>query len=215
MVNARWAKENNIPKAEGHRKGANAAKELLHNIMGLNIPYLTLYAFSSENWLRSEEEVAFLMNLLDYYLSYETATLHKNGIKLKVIGKIELLSETLQKNINKALVLTQNNDRMILCIALGYGGRLEIINACQKIIDAGIKKIDENSFKNYLYDPEMPDVDLMIRTGGTMRVSNFLLWQIAYAELFFAKKYWPDFNKNDLIEALNDYKKRTRNFGTR
>lgn len=213
--NARWAKDNNLPKAEGHRSGAKAAKNLLSSAMELGVPYLTLYAFSSENWQRPDKEISVLLDLLAYYLTHETENLHKNGVKLKVIGNITRLSKALQQNINNALELTKNNDKMTLCIAFSYGGRVEIVDTCQKLINSGITKVTENDFKSLLYDPEMPDVDLLIRTSGVFRISNFLLWQIAYAELFFSTKNWPDFDKNDLIEALNDYSKRKRNFGTR
>lgn len=213
--NSRWAKQHNLPKAQGYKKGAEAAKSVITEISELNIPYVTLYAFSSENWQRPKEEVDLLMNLLSYYLAAETKNLHKNNIKLKVIGNITKLQTRLKKSIEDAQNLTQHNTKMTVCVALGYGGRNEIINACQQIIETGITQIDEKSFQNYLYDSEMPDVDLLIRTGGQSRISNFLLWQIAYAELFFCKKYWPDFNKSDLIDALTDYSKRNRNFGTR
>ncbi len=213
--NARWAQDNKSLKYEGYRKGAKAAKDLIFNALELAIPYLTIYAFSSENWLRPKDEIMFLMNMLGEYIVKETEELHKNGIRLKVIGKIDRLNASLQKTIYKAIKLTENNSKMTLCVAFGYGGRLEIVDACQKMIDSGVKSVDENSFKHYLYDSEMPDVDLLIRTSGAIRISNFLLWQIAYAELLFCNKYWPDFNKDDLIEAINEYKRRNRNFGAR
>ncbi len=213
--NARWALSKGLPKSEGHRVGANRVKELLPDFIELNIPYVTLYSFSSENWRRSKSEVAFLLRLLHYYLKNETISLHKNGVKIKVIGRLELLSNNLQKEIIEAIELTKNNDKITLTIAFSYGSRAEIADACQKIINSGKQKISEQEFANYLYDPEMPDVDLLIRPGGVLRISNFLLWQAAYAELYFSPKYWPDFAKEDVIEALNDYAKRKRTFGAR
>lgn len=213
--NARWAKENGLPISAGHQKGAEAYRNLLINAMELNIPYLTLYSFSSENWQRPEEEVAFLINLLDYYLQQEIASLNQNGIRLKVIGSFEKVNSSLQQRINRAVKDTQHNSKMTLCLAFSYGSRREIVDAYQKLLTAGKKQVSEEEFKNYLYDPEMPEVDLLIRTGGVLRISNFLLWQAAYAELLFSHKYWPDFDKNDLIEAVENYSQRKRTFGSR
>ncbi len=213
--NARWASEHGLSKAEGHKTGAETIKKIIPNIMELNIPYLTLYAFSSENWQRGKEETSFLLELLNYYLKKEVASLNKNGIKIKIIGKFDRLGTITKKRIIQAIELTKNNCKMTLCIAFSYGSRLEIVDACQKIVNSGDKEITEDNFKNYLYDPDMPDVDLLIRTSGVFRISNFLLWQAAYAELYFSKKYWPDFDKSDILEALEDYSKRKRNFGAR
>ncbi|MCC8368730.1 MAG: di-trans,poly-cis-decaprenylcistransferase [Rickettsia endosymbiont of Oxypoda opaca] len=213
--NARWAAQHNLPKAEGHRVGANKIRELLPELIKLKIPYVTLYTFSSENWQRSESEIAFLIKLLGVYLTKEVNTLHKEGVRIKVIGRLERLSPLLQKQIKDAIELTKANNKITVCIAFSYGSRDEIIDACQKIIISGKKEITENDFKNALYDPEMPDVDLLLRPGGVLRISNFLLWQAAYAELYFSPKYWPDFNKDDIIETLNDYSKRKRTFGKR
>lgn len=213
--NARWALEKGLPKSEGHRAGANRVKKLLPDFIELNIPYVTLYTFSSENWRRSKTEVTFLLKLLRYYLKNETTLLHENGVKIKVIGRLDTLDNMLQKQIHDAIELTKHNNNITLCIAFSYGGRAEIVDACQKIINSSKTQISENEFGNYLYDPGMPDIDLLIRTGGLCRISNFLLWQAAYAELYFLPKYWPDFNKQDILEALNDYSKRKRNFGAR
>ena len=213
--NARWAKQHNLPKHEGHRIGANKIRELLPEFLKFGIPYITLYTFSSENWQRSATEVSFLIKLLSTYLKNELNNLHKNGVKIKVIGRLNLLSNSLQEQINNAIELTKNNNKITLCIAFSYGSRQEITDACQKIIASGKKEIYEQDLQNAFYDSEMPDVDLLIRPGGVFRISNFLLWQAAYAELYFSPKYWPDFNKGDIIEAINDYLKRKRTFGKR
>jgi undecaprenyl diphosphate synthase len=213
--NARWASNNGFAKSQGHKVGAELVRKLLPDFIELNIPYITLYSFSSENWRRSKTEVSFLLKLLGWYLINETSSLHKSGVKIKVIGRLELLNSKLQKQINKAVELTKNNNQLTLCIAFSYGARAEITDACQKIINTGKTTINEEEFANYLYDPEMPDVDLLIRPGGAQRISNFLLWQAAYAELYFTPKYWPDFTKQDIIDALNDYAKRKRSFGGR
>jgi undecaprenyl diphosphate synthase len=211
--NRRWAKEHKLPAIEGHRHGAQKIKTIISNVIEFNIPYLTLYTFSSENWNRSQDEVSWLLNLLGLYLKKELTNLMKNGIRLKVIGRLELLNEKLRSQINEAMLSTKDNNKITLCIAFSYGGRWEIIDACKKIIDSGAKEFNESDFKNYLYDPEMPDVDMLIRTGGSFRISNFLLWQSSYAELYFSAKYWPDFNKQDLTNMVNDYFAIRRTFG--
>ncbi|WP_016770147.1 polyprenyl diphosphate synthase [Rickettsia sibirica] len=213
--NARWADQHNLTKSEGHKAGADKIRELLPEFLNLNIPYITLYTFSSENWQRSSTEVDFLIKLLSIYLKTELNNLHKNGVKIKVIGRLTLLSSSLQKQINNAIELTKNNNKITLCIAFSYGSRQEIVDACTKIITSGKKAVNDSDIQHALYDPEMPDVDLLIRPGGVYRISNFLLWQAAYAELYFSPKYWPDFNKYDIQEAINDYSKRKRTFGKR
>lgn len=213
--NARWAKSQNLPKTDGHKFGAERLRQLLPVFIELKIPYVTLYSFSSENWHRSKTEITFLFKLFSYYLKNETHLWNENGIKIKVIGRLGLLDTRLQKQIENVMELTKHNNKLTLCIAFSYGSRAEIVDACQKIIDSRKTKISEEEFKNYLYDPEMPDVDLLIRPSGVFRISNFLLWQSAYAELYFSPKYWPDFTKEDLIAALDDYSNRKRTFGTR
>jgi len=213
--NARWASANNFPKAEGHRRGAETAQKLMPDLAKLGIPYLTFYAFSSENWQRPEDEVSLIMKLLSYYVENEVKSLHKNNIKLKIIGNLEKLNSSLKNKVIQATELTKNNTKMTLCIALGYGSRAEIVSACQRIIDSGMQQITEDNFKNFLYDPEMPDVDLLIRPSGVCRISNFLLWQAAYAELYFTEKFWPAFTIDDINEAINNYSTRKRNFGGR
>lgn len=213
--NARWANKHGKTKAEGHKKGAETAKSLIPYSSKLGIKYLTLYAFSSENWQRPANEVSILLKLLSHYVKNETKMLSDYQIKLKIIGNLDKLSPNLQKKINSAIDATKHNSKMTVTIAFGYGSRDEIVNACQKAIDSGVTTITEESFQNFLYDPEMPDVDLLIRPSGVYRISNFLLWQAAYAELYFLDKFWPDFNEDDLKDAIINYSQRKRNFGGR
>ncbi|PCJ29587.1 MAG: di-trans,poly-cis-decaprenylcistransferase [Rickettsiales bacterium] len=212
---ARWAKQHGKTKVEGHRQGAQTIKSLLPHISASGIKHLTLYAFSSENWSRPAEEVSVLIKLLSHYVTTETGTLNDNNIRLKIIGDLDKLSPSLQKQIKTIVEKTEKNSKMILTIAFSYGGRGEIARACQKAIDSGATNITEDSFKEFLYDPKMPDVDLLIRTSGAHRISNFLLWQTAYAELYFIDKFWPDFNEKDLAVAIENYSQRERTFGTR
>ncbi len=213
--NARWAKLNKKSKAEGHKKGAEVAKSLIPHLSKLGINYLTLYTFSSENWQRPAEEVSILINLLSHYVLHETKILAKHGIKLKIIGHLEKLAPSLQQKIKFAVESTKNNSKATVCIAFSYGSRAEMVDAFTKAINSGITKITEDNFRNFLYDPEMPDVDLLIRTGSEYRISNFLLWQLAYAELYFLDKFWPEFDINDLEKAIENYSTRQRNFGGR
>ena len=213
--NARWAKLNNTNQANGHRKGAEVIKSILPHLSEMRIKYLTLYAFSSENWQRPKMEISMLMDLLSSYLLDETQLLNEYGIKLKIIGNLTKLSSVLQKKIADCVERTQNNSKATLCVAFSYGGRSEIVDACRKIINSKITVITEDNFKNYLYDPEMPDVDLLIRTSNSYRISNFLLWQLAYAELYFLDKFWPDFTIDDMKTAILNYSNRKRTFGAR
>lgn len=213
--NARWAIKNNKTKAQGHTKGAEALKKILPSVKDLGIKYLTLYAFSSENWKRPEDEVSTLIGLLSYYLENELSLFQKNQIRLKVIGELSKLPLNIQDKINNAVKSTKDFSDLTVAIAFSYGGREEIVSACNKAILSGEKNISEEKFQNFLYDSEMPDVDLLIRTSGEHRISNFLLWQLAYAELYFIEKLWPDFNIEDLKEAIENYSKRKRNFGQR
>lgn len=213
--NSRWAKSNGLLQIEGYKKGASIIEKLMPTAIENNIPYVTLYAFSTENWNRSKNDVSLLLKLFEHYLSNEINTLHKQGIRLKVIGRLDNISTNLKQKIQEATSLTSNNKQITLCIAFSYGSQYEIIDACKKIID---NKLDPNNlsideFKKYLYDPEMPDVDLLIRSGNNYRISNFLLWQSAYAELFFTPTYWPDFTPQVLQEAIDEYYKRQRTFG--
>lgn len=213
--NARWADQNGLSKAEGHKKGAEVAKELVLQMLDLHIPYLTLYTFSSENWQRPADEVSLLMKLLSYYVENEVNILHQHKIRLKVVGNLDKINTDLKNKIIHATDLTKNNTKMTVCLAFSYGSRAEIVQACQKIIDSNIKQISEKTFHKFLYDHDMPDVDLFIRPGGFHRMSNFLLWQAAYAELYFIEKLWPDFSIDDVKEAIKNYLTRKRNFGGR
>lgn len=213
--NGRWATERNLPKVEGHRQGAEVARKLVKAAAERGIEYLTLYAFSSENWLRPVEEVSDILGLLTLYLGKEIASLHESGVRLKVIGNLSKLDNKIKKSIEDAVMLTRNNKIMTLCIAFGYGAREELVHSVKNIVASGVKpeEVTDQMLITNMYDPEMPDVDLMIRTSGEQRVSNFLLWQIAYAELYFTPKYWPSFDVADLELAIEDFKKRQRNFG--
>jgi undecaprenyl diphosphate synthase len=218
--NGRWAKKRGLPRSAGHRAGVKALKRTVIASKELGIKILTVYAFSTENWNRPKDEVDTLMNLLVEYLEKELAELNKNNVKIFCIGKVNNLSEKIIESINKAEKVTKNNNGLILNVALNYGGRTEIVDAAKNIA-AQVKKeklkindIDENIFGSYLYTKNQKEPDLLIRPSGELRVSNFLLWQIAYTEIFFTNVYWPDFNKLELINAINDYQKRERRFGS-
>ena len=212
--NGRWAIDKGMDRLLGHKEGAKSAKKIIEVCSDLKIKYLTLYAFSTENWNRPQYEVDSLMSLLSSMLENEIKELERNNIVFSVVGRIEDLPPGVQKIISEAIDRTKNNTGLILSLALSYGGRQEIIDAINKIILSKKSEIiDEEIVKNNLYCPEIPDPDLIIRTAGEYRLSNFLLWQSAYAELFISKKNWPDFEKEDLMEALKDFENRDRTFG--
>lgn len=217
--NGRWAKSKGLPRIYGHKKGAEVAKKIIYKTRELGIPYLTLFTFSKENWFRPEEEIKILIELLKIYLDTELNELNKNEIKFKVIGDKEDFPQELQEKLEFVEKITKKNNKMVLCIALSYGGRNEIIKATQKIAEE-VKKnriepqeIDEKLFRNFLYTKDIPDPDLLIRTSGEMRISNFLLFQLAYTELYFTPIYWPDFDENEYLKALYSYQQRQRRFG--
>lgn len=216
--NRRWAKKNNLPVSEGHRKGLKNVLNITEECLELGIKVLTFYLFSTENWNRAKKEVNFLMRLAESTIEKELENFHSRGIKFNAIGRIDGLPLSLQKQIEKAEILTKNNKRAVLNMALNYGGRLEIVDATKKIVqDAlqGIIKVDElneNKFSQYLYS-SCSDPDLLIRTSGEIRVSNFLLWQIAYTEFYFTSTYWPDFGKEELHQAIKEYQQRERRIG--
>lgn len=212
--NGRWATNQNLDRIAGHKKGAQSAKIIIEACSNLNIPYLTLYAFSRENWNRPIFEIDSLMSLLGGMLTNELKELERNNIVFQVVGRIEDLPRSIQKIVINAIEKTKNNTGLILSLALSYGGRQEIIDAINKIIMSEKKEIiDEEIVKNHLYCPEIPDPDLIIRTAGEYRLSNFLLWQSAYSEIYISKKNWPDFTEKDLTEALQDFNERNRTFG--
>jgi undecaprenyl diphosphate synthase len=217
--NGRWAKINKLPLIEGYRQGVSALRSLIESSIKLNIKYLTVFAFSAENWNRNQEEVQMLMDLVRYYVEKELPSLLRAGVKLKIIGEGQNLPNDIQKVIENAELATQNNTKLQLTVALNYGGQQEIIKAtkeiAQKIVNKEInmENIDVQYFANSLYTADLPNLDLLIRTSGEMRLSNFLLWQSAYAELYFTDTLWPDFNHQALIEAINCYNKRERRYG--
>ena len=218
--NGRWAKAKGLPRTAGHRKGAEAVKEMVKSCIEFSVPYLTLYAFSSENWNRSPSEVNDLMGLLRFYLGKEIKQLHKNNVCVHVIGDRSRLTKEIQKEITKAENLTKDNTALHLTIALSYGSRQEIVDAVKAIatrVESGelaADSIDESAFETFLYTKTLPDPDLLIRSGGEKRLSNFLLWQSAYAELYFTDTLWPDFAREDLKIALDEFQSRERRYGT-
>jgi len=217
--NGRWAKQKGFFRTVGHEKGANAVKELVEGCGELGIPYVTLYAFSTEDWNRPKLEVKTLMNLLVSSLKKEIKTLHDNHIRLNAIGNITALPKKAFAELHEVMEKTKGYDKMVLTLALSYGSREEITNAikdiCHKVKNniISIKNIDETVINEHLYTQNLPEVDLLIRTSGEQRISNFLLWQIAYAELYFTPVLWPDFNKDNLFEAILNYQHRERRFG--
>lgn len=211
--NRRWAKEKNLPSAVGHKKGVDALKATMRACDDFGIKYLTVYAFSTENWNRKPEEVNFLMDLLGQTLKNELKEMHENNVVISFIGDISKLSEKLQKILKNAVDTTKNNTGVNLQIAFNYGSRAELVTAVQKIIDSGIKVVSEKDISDNLYTKNIPDPDLLIRTGGEMRVSNYLLWQIAYSEFVVLKEYWPDFNKETLTKCIKEFDKRNRRYG--
>jgi undecaprenyl diphosphate synthase len=215
--NGRWAEGKGKLRIFGHQHGVKAVREAVETAAEIGIKYLTLYAFSTENWNRSEREVNALMTLLISTLSKETKTLMKNDICLNAIGKLNQLPKKCKQELEQAVEKTKNNKRMTLILALSYSGRWEIVNAVNKIIHDSknnlVKEITEDNFQQYLNTKGVPDPELLIRTSGEHRISNFLLWQIAYSELYFTDTLWPDFRKEDLIKAIIDYQKRERRFG--
>ena len=218
--NGRWAKSRGLPRAAGHKKGAEALRSLLVECQDMGIRYLTIYAFSSENWNRPQTEVSDLMQLLRFYLEKELRTLIKHGIRLKVIGDLTQVEPPIRSQIQDAEQRTSHNDRFQLTVALSYGARNEILRAVRQIAHearTGMLRpeaINEDVINEHLYTAGLPDPDLLIRTGGEQRLSNFLLWQQAYTELFFTPVFWPDFSIEHFKAALGEYAKRERRYGT-
>jgi undecaprenyl diphosphate synthase len=213
--NGRWAEQRGLSRLEGHRAGVKNIRSIIKLLNSKGVKYVTLYAFSTENWRRPEDEVNGIFHILEEIIVKEAQELHKNGVRLRHVGSLDGLSAKLKGEINDALKLTAANTGMTLGIALNYGGRAEIIDAVRRIISNGIKpeELDEKKFRDYLYTTDFPDVDLVIRTGGEFRTSNLLIWQTAYSEYYFTPLLWPDFNEEELEKALQVYSQRERRFG--
>ncbi|MBE7711666.1 MAG: isoprenyl transferase [Cyanobacteria bacterium SIG31] len=211
--NRRWAKERGLPSAVGHKKGVDALKTILRACNDFGVKYLTVYAFSTENWNRKPEEVNFLMDLLGQTLKNELAEMHENNVVISFIGDTTKLSDKLQEILATAVATTKENTGVNLQIAFNYGSRAEIVKAVQDIIDEGINEITEDIISDHLYTSNIPDPDLLIRTGGEMRVSNYLLWQIAYSEFVVVPEFWPDFGKDNLAECIKVFNSRNRRWG--
>ena len=217
--NGRWAKKKNLPRVVGHKAGVETLKDIVKTCSDIGIKILTVYAFSTENWKRPKDEVGFLMNLLVEYMKRELNELQKNNVRIKILGDIGLLPVSTQQEILRALELTTANTGLQFNIALNYGGRVELINACRGMLEdiengkLSRENIDEDVFSNYLYTKNDPDPDLIIRTSGEKRISNFLLWQIAYSEFVFVEELWPDFKRQNLIKAIIEYQNRDRRYG--
>lgn len=211
--NRRWAKEHNLPSMMGHKKGVEALKKVVKASHKFGIKYLTMYAFSTENWNRKKEEVDFLMNLLANTIKNELNELFDNGVKLTFIGNLSVLNSNLQNILYEAVEKTKNNEGVNLQIAINYGARDEIVRAVNEIIKSDIKEVDAEIFEKFLYTKNLPSPDLLIRTGGEMRVSNYLLWQIAYSEFYITKKYWPEFDEEALIDSIKEFSERQRRYG--
>ena len=211
--NRRWAKERNLPSAVGHKKGVDALKTTMRAFVDFGIKYLTVYAFSTENWNRKPEEVNFLMDLLGQTLKNELNEMNENNVVISFIGDTTKLSDKLQDILKNAVETTKNNTGVNLQIAFNYGSRDEIVHAVKNIVSEGVVDITEETISKHLYTKDIPDPDLLIRTGGEMRISNYLLWQIAYSEFIVVPEFWPEFDKEKLAECVLEYKRRNRRFG--
>ncbi len=213
--NGRWAKERGLPRLAGHKAGGENIRPVVKAFADHGVKYLTLYAFSTENWSRARVEVAGLLGLLGRKIDQETQAFHQENVRLVHLGRLDRLSERVRKKVKAAVELTRNNTGLTLCLAFDYGGRDEIVQAARRIAGAGIPgdNMDESAFARYLYSVDIPDPDLLICTGGESRLSNFLLWQAAYSELYFTPVLWPDFGGKEVQEALSEYRHRQRRFG--
>ena len=217
--NGRWAQARGLERTAGHKAGAENVLRIMRAAQKFNIKYLTLYAFSTENWKRPAAEVGALMKLLQEFLLHQLPAMQKENVRLNAIGRLDDLPEPARLSLLAAMKATRNNTAGVLTLALNYGGRAEITDAARKIAQAAIRgevdpeKLDESAFVNYLYDPQLPDADLVIRTSGEFRISNFLLWQLAYSELYISDVMWPDFDENELQKALDSFAGRDRRFG--
>lgn len=217
--NGRWAKGRGLPRTAGHQEGIKRAKEIIKASAELGIQVLTLFAFSSENWNRPKGEINMLMRSLKYFLDTEVSSLHKNNIRFKTIGQRDQFPRAIVERIERAEAKTSTNSGLLLVLALNYGSRQEIVDAVKQVARSAsegtleLKELDEATFSRFLYTAGLPDPDLLIRTSGEQRISNFLLWQLSYTELYFPKKYWPDFKRLDLEKAIDVFRQRERRFG--
>ncbi len=217
--NGRWAKSKGLPRLEGHRRGAKAVREVVENCRRLGLRYLTLFSFSTENWHRSEKEVSGLMKLFQQYLESDTQNLAKNGIRLRAVGNLEQLPKAVRESLHASMEATSCCEGMDLILALSYGGREEIVQATKRIAsrvlagELSVEEISNSTFSKNLWTEDIPDPDLLVRTSGEMRISNFLLWQLAYSEIVVTEKLWPEFDRATLLECLKVYAGRERRFG--
>jgi undecaprenyl diphosphate synthase len=213
--NGRWARARGLPRLAGHRAGTENLRRILTACVEFGVKILTIWAFSTENWRRPQEEVRGLMDIVEQVIDRELSELHKNGVRLRHVGRLEGISRPLQAKVRRATELTQNNDRLILNVAFNYGGKAELLDAIKRMIADGLRPedIDEERVTSYLYTAGLPDPDMIIRTGNECRISNFMLWQGAYSEYYFTPVLWPDFDKEELRKALEDYARRERRFG--
>jgi undecaprenyl diphosphate synthase len=213
--NGRWAKRRGLPRLAGHQAGTENLRRIIRACVEFGIKYLTIYAFSTENWGRPKEEVEGLLRILESVIEKELTELHQEGVKLRHIGRLEKLPESLRKKVESAIELTKDNQRLTVVVAFNYGGRDEIVNAVESIVKSGVQSRDvtEQLISDHLFTTDIPDPDLVIRTSGEMRLSNFLIWQAAYSELYITPVYWPDFSKEELHKALEAFCQRNRRFG--
>lgn len=211
--NGRWAQKRGLPRIEGHRRGAQKAEKIIEWCAEIGIKYVTLYTFSTENWKRPEKEVKYLFSLLVEMLNKKFARMMEQGVRIRFCGLIDQLPKQVLEVCRDFEAKTKDNQRIQAILALNYGGRREIIDAINRAIQDGINQFDEDKLRRYLYLPDVPDPDFVIRTSGEERISNFLLWQIAYSELYFTKVLWPDFSKEDFLRAIKDFENRHRRFG--
>lgn len=219
--NGRWARKRGLPRIIGHKEGVESVRSSVKTVEKLGIKYLTLYTFSTENWQRPRNEVDFLMKMLKDLIIKETSEMHKKGVRLNCIGRLNEFKEDARSALENSMLTTRNNDKVVLTLCLSYGGRAEIIDAVRRMLNDDRKKkfnledINDDLFKRYLYDPDLPEPDLLIRTGAQNRerISNFLLWQIAYTEIYFTETLWPDFREKEFMKAMDNFKKRERLYG--
>lgn len=211
--NGRWAKKRGLPRVFGHRAGVNTVKKIVETAAKIGVKCLSLYAFSTENWRRPKNEIQILFNLLRQFIKKEEKNLIKNNIKLFISGDISKIDKKTAEALQNLISKLKNNTGLIVNLCLNYGGRQEIVSAVNKIISSGIKSVDEKKFEEFLYTKDLPELDLLIRTSGELRISNFMLWQVAYAELYFTKTLWPDFTPKEFVLAIKEFQLRERRFG--